>query len=61
VASSSTTSGTEAAQESANATKEAAATLAQSALSWLEVFVTGLGEENCKPDDIPCLQRQKHE
>jgi hypothetical protein len=39
--------------------KEAAAPLAQTALSWLDVFVTGLGEENCKPDDIDCLKRQK--
>jgi hypothetical protein len=41
------------------AEKEAAAPLAQNALSWLDVFVTGLGEENCKPDDIECLKRQK--
>jgi hypothetical protein len=41
------------------AEKEAAAPLAQSALSWLDVFVTGLGEENCKQDDIECLKRQK--
>jgi filamentous hemagglutinin len=41
------------------ADKEAAAPLAQNALSWLDVFVTGLGEENCKPDDIDCLRRQK--
>ena len=41
------------------AEKESAAPLAQSALSWLDVFVTGLGEENCKPDDIDCLKRQK--
>jgi hypothetical protein len=41
------------------ADKEAAAPLAQTALSWLDVFVTGLGEENCKPDDIECLKRQK--
>ncbi len=41
------------------AEKEAAAPLAQSALSWLDVFVTGLGEENCKPDDIECMKRQK--
>jgi filamentous hemagglutinin len=33
-------------------------TLAQAALSWLEVFVIGLGEENCKQDDIECLRRQ---
>jgi filamentous hemagglutinin family protein len=43
-----------------NAEKEAAAApLSQAALSWLDVFVTGLGEENCKPDDIECLKRQK--
>jgi filamentous hemagglutinin len=36
-----------------------AASLAQTALSWLDVFVTGLGEENCKQDDIECLKRQK--
>ena len=41
------------------AEKEGAAPLSQSALSWLDVFVTGLGEENCKPDDIDCLKRQK--
>jgi hypothetical protein len=41
------------------ADKESAAPLAQNALSWLDVFVTGLGEENCKPDDIECLKRQK--
>jgi hypothetical protein len=44
---------------SSTADKEAAAPLAQTALSWLDVFVTGLGEENCKPDDIECLKRQK--
>jgi filamentous hemagglutinin len=41
------------------ANKETAAPLAQSALSWLDVFVTGLGEENCKPEDVECLKRQK--
>jgi hypothetical protein len=41
------------------AEKEAAAPLSQAALAWLDVFVTGLGEENCKPDDIECLKRQK--
>ncbi len=39
--------------------KEAAAPIAQASMSWLDVFVTGLGEENCKPDDIECLKRQK--
>ena len=33
--------------------------VADAAISWLDVFVTGLGEENCKPDDIECLKRQK--
>jgi hypothetical protein len=41
------------------AEKEAAAPMSEAALSWLDVFVTGLGEENCKPDDIDCLKRQK--
>jgi hypothetical protein len=40
-------------------TKETAP-LAQAALNWLDVFVTGLGEEGCKPDDAECLKRQKH-
>jgi filamentous hemagglutinin len=57
-ASSATNTATSAAANNA-AEKEAAAPLAQNALSWLDVFVTGLGEENCKPDDIDCLQRQK--
>jgi hypothetical protein len=43
----------------AAAEKEGAAPLSQAALSWLDVFVTGLGEENCKPDDVECLKRQK--
>jgi hypothetical protein len=41
------------------AEKESAAPLAQTALAWLDVFVTGLGEDNCKPDDVECLKRQK--
>jgi hypothetical protein len=42
-----------------NREKEAASPLAQTALAWLDVFVTGLGEENCKQDDAECLKRQK--
>ena len=57
VASSATTSSTSSLAESA-ATKETAP-LAQTQLSWLEVFVTGLGDENCKQDDLECLRRQK--
>jgi filamentous hemagglutinin len=33
--------------------------LAQAAIGWLDVFVTGLGEDACKPDDMECLKRQK--
>lgn len=36
-----------------------AAPLADTALSWLDVFVIGLGEENCKPEDTECLKSQK--
>lgn len=32
---------------------------ADTALGWLDVFVTGLGEDQCKPDDVECLKRQK--
>jgi len=30
----------------------------EQALSWLDVFVVGLGEETCSPKDIECLKRQ---
>jgi filamentous hemagglutinin len=33
---------------------------AEAALGWLDVFVLGLGEEQCKPEDVECLKRQKH-
>jgi filamentous hemagglutinin family protein len=51
-----------AAVEAANNTSatEKTAAASDAALGWLDVFVTGLGEENCKPDDIDCLKRQKH-
>jgi filamentous hemagglutinin family protein len=58
VATSATTSSAASAESAAAAAKEVAP-LAQTALSWLEVFVTGLGEENCKQDDVECLKRQK--
>jgi filamentous hemagglutinin family protein len=29
------------------------------ALSWLDVFVVGLGEESCDPKDMECVRRQK--
>ncbi|MBB6091234.1 filamentous hemagglutinin family protein [Povalibacter uvarum] len=44
--------------EGERAQEEAPATLADTALSWLEVFVVGLGEEGCRQDDVECLKRQ---
>jgi len=35
------------------------APLADTALGWLDVFVVGYGEEDCKPNDAECLKRQK--
>ena len=58
VASSATSSAEGSVTSQANASNQVAP-LSQSALSWLDVFVTGLGEENCKPDDLECLKRQK--
>jgi hypothetical protein len=29
-------------------------------MSWLDVFVLGLGEEQCKPEDLECIKRQQH-
>ncbi len=47
--------------EASGAMREQAAPLATAALNWLEVFVVGLGEESCRPDDLECLKRQpKH-
>jgi hypothetical protein len=59
VASSSTNSGVANASQDEARQAEASAPLAQAAISWLDVFVTGLGEENCRPDDMDCLKRQK--
>jgi len=39
--------------------QSSASSLADSAVSWLDVFVTGLGEENCDVKDIECIKRQK--
>ena len=36
------------------------APLAEAALSWLDVFVTGLGDEQCAAADVECLKRQQH-
>ena len=43
-----------------SATKaETATPLSQNALGFLDVFIMGLGDENCKPEDLDCLKRQK--
>jgi filamentous hemagglutinin family protein len=55
-------SASNAATDAVNSTggaKDEKAPIAADTLSWLDVFVTGLGEENCKPDDVECLKRQK--
>jgi hypothetical protein len=49
----------EQALDESNAANKEVTPLAQSALNWLDVFVTGLGEENCRSDDRECLMRQK--
>ncbi len=38
--------------------EQSSAPMAQAALSWLDVFVIGLGEEGCEGDDVECLKRQ---
>jgi hypothetical protein len=59
-ASSSASSAVNAAAETAagarNETKVAPA--AEGAMSWLDVFIEGFGEEVCKPSDVECLKRQ---
>ena len=32
---------------------------AQAALNWLDVFILGLGEAQCAPDDLQCIKRQE--
>lgn len=54
----SSSSASSSAIEETDENQEAQASLAQTAMSWLEVFVVGLGEENCKQDDVECLKRQ---
>lgn len=56
-ASSTTNASTSVASQETTAAQTAP--IAESALSWLDVFVIGLGEENCAPADIDCLKRQK--
>jgi filamentous hemagglutinin family protein len=36
-----------------------AAPVAENALSWLDVFILGFGEEQCKAEEVECLKKQK--
>lgn len=45
--------------ETGEGREQSQASVADAALSWLEVFVVGLGEDTCKQDDVECLKRQK--
>jgi hypothetical protein len=55
-ASSATNTSSSAVAETAQ-NQQSAAPLAESQMSWLDVFVEGFGGENCKPDDVECLKR----
>lgn len=44
---------------SAESSQQPAAAAAEDALTWLEVFVLGFGEEACRPDDNQCLMRER--
>jgi len=45
--------------DAAESSEKSAAPIADAALSWLDVFVVGLGEENCAQTDVDCLKRQQ--
>jgi filamentous hemagglutinin len=55
-ASSSTNSSSSSVGENSQS-QQSAAPLAQAALSWLDVFIEGFGNEVCKPEDLECLKR----
>jgi filamentous hemagglutinin family protein len=44
---------------SPEASQQQSSSVAEDALTWLEVFVLGFGEETCKPDDDECLKRER--
>jgi filamentous hemagglutinin family protein len=46
--------------EQATNQSQTATPLADSAIAFLDVFVLGLGEEQCSPTDLECLKRQPH-
>lgn len=55
---SSATSAAAASVEASSREPEERAPLADTAMSWLDVFVVGLGEGQCDPKDLECLKRQ---
>jgi hypothetical protein len=56
---SSSTNTASAVTKEAGAQQQTTAPIAESALSWLDVFVEGFGEETCKPNDTECLNRNR--
>jgi hypothetical protein len=57
---SSSTNTASAVTKEAGAQQQTTAPIAESALSWLDVFVEGFGEETCKPNDTECLNRNRN-
>ncbi len=57
----SATANTASAAENLAGKQDLASVVSSAAISWLDVFVSGLGEENCKPEDQQCLDREKKE
>jgi hypothetical protein len=55
---SSSTSAASSSVADASSSENKPTVMADAALSWLEVFVIGLGEDVCKQDDLDCLKRQ---
>jgi hypothetical protein len=55
----SATANTASSMENLAGKQEEASTASTAAISWLDVFVSGLGEANCKPEDQECLDREK--
>ncbi len=47
--------------EGGSAAESSTKSLADTALSWLDVFLEGFGPETCKPNDEECLNRYRKE
>ena len=53
------TANTADANSNGGASGRAASPITEASVSLLEVFVQGLGEDTCRPDDVECLKRQR--